>query len=149
MKTLTYSITINKPKAEVYEALLDKTLFPKWAAAWGEGMTSEGKWEKGEHVSFFNTEQGGTKVVIEDIQPGEHIRARHIAMVGPDNVEVAELADETMKKWIGSIEEYHFTAVDENTTTLEVRMEIDPMFEEMSANWPKALELFKQACEER
>jgi hypothetical protein len=52
-----------------------------------------------------------------------------------------------MKKWIGSLEEYYFKADDDNTTTFEVVMVSDEMFEDMSKAWPKALELFKGICE--
>lgn len=147
MKTLRYSIKINRPQEFVFNKIRDKSVYADWAKAWGEGMTYEGVWEVGENISFFDTTQGGTKVIIEEFRPNEYIRARHIAMVNPENVEV-ELQDEMMKKWIGSLEEYHFTKEGDEQTLVEVNMTVDEAFQEMfDGTWPKALGFFKEVCE--
>ena len=147
MKKLTYSINIKKPIAFVFEKIIDKSVYPGWAKAWGEGMTYEGEWKEGEHISFFDQTQGGTKVVIEEFVPNELIKAKHVAMVNPQNIEV-ELTDDMMRKWIGSQENYYFKKENEAETTLEVVMIADEAFEEMMGAWPKALQLFKEICEE-
>ena len=146
MKKLTYSIQISKPQDFVFNKIMDKSVYPEWANAWGEGMTYEGEWKEGKHISFFDHSQGGTKVVIEKIVPNELIEAKHIAMVNPQNIEV-ELSDDMMRKWIGSKETYYFKKESENETTLEVVMLADEAFEEMMNAWPKALQLFKEVCE--
>jgi hypothetical protein len=147
MKTLTYRITIEKPQDFVFNKIMDKSVYPDWAAAWGEGMDYVGEWKEGENISFFDQTQGGTKILIEKIEPFKHIRAKHVAMVNPQNIEV-ELADEMMKKWIGSLEEYYFEAVDNTTTELKVVMTVDPAFQPMfDGTWPNALKLFKEVCE--
>jgi uncharacterized protein YndB with AHSA1/START domain len=107
MKKLTYSIKINKPVNLVFEKLIDKSVYPAWAKAWGEGMTYEGEWKEGQHISFFDKTQGGTKVLVEHVVPNETIKMKHVAMVNPQNIEVA-LTDEMMQKWIGSREDYFF-----------------------------------------
>lgn len=53
MKTLTYSIQINKPREFVFSKIADKSVYPEWAKVWGEGMTFEGEYTEGEHVSFL------------------------------------------------------------------------------------------------
>lgn len=53
MKPLTYSIKINKSVNFVFEKLMDKSVYPAWAKAWGEGMTYEGEWQEGRHISFL------------------------------------------------------------------------------------------------
>lgn len=152
MKTLTYSITINKPQDQVFNKILDKSSYSKWTKAWGPEMTYEGEWKEGEHVSFLDkTEgspsEGGTKVIIEKFTPHEHIRAKHIAMVDRENNEI-EPTDDMMKKWIGSLEEYYFKKIDDNTTEVQVVMSTDPAFQEMfDETWPKALKYFKEVCE--
>lgn len=88
MKKLTYSIKINKPQDFVFSKIKDKSVYPGWAKAWGEGMTYEGEWKEGENISFFDQTQGGTKVIIEEIVPNETIRAKHVAMVNTQNIEV-------------------------------------------------------------
>ena len=146
MKTLTYSITINKPQAFVFNKMTDKSVYPDWAKAWSEGMTYDGEWKEGAQISFFDQTQGGTKVVVEEIVPNELIKTKHIAMVNPQNIEV-ELTDDMMRKWIGSQENYYFKKKSETETTLEVVMVADEAFEEMMGVWSKALQLLKEICE--
>lgn len=146
MKTLTYSIAINKPREFVFDKIMDKSVYPDWAKAWGEGMTYEGEWKEGANISFFDESQGGTKVVIEEITPNECIKAKHIAMVNPQNIEV-ELSDDMMRKWIGSLEQYFFYKDSDTQTTLEVKVVTDEAFEEMMNAWDKALQYFKEVCE--
>ena len=146
MKELTYSIKINKPRHFVFSKLMDKSAYSHWAKAWGEGMTYEGEWKEGSRISYFDTSQGGTKVIVEEILPNESIKTKHVAMVNPQNIEV-ELADDMMRKWIGSQENYFFIKENEAETTLKVVMVIDEAFEEMMAAWHKALQYFKEACE--
>jgi hypothetical protein len=146
MKKLTYSIKINKPVNLVFEKLIDKSVYPAWAKAWGEGMTYEGEWKEGQHISFFDKTQGGTKVLVEQVVPKETIRMKHVAMVNPHNIEVA-LTDEMMQKWIGSREDYYFRKEGDDVTTLEVVMLADEAFEEMMNAWSQALQLFKNVCE--
>lgn len=104
MKKLTYNIIINKSRDYVFNKLTDKSVYPEWSKAWGDGMTYKG-WKKGEKISFIDNSQGGTKVFLEEFEPHEYIRAKHIAMVDTNNNE-KELEDDMMKKWIGSLEEY-------------------------------------------
>lgn len=146
MEKLTYSIAINKPQVLVFNSIIDKSVYPDWAKAWGDGMTYEGEWKKGGNISFFDHSQGGTKVILEEFKPFDYIRAKHIAMVNPENIEV-ELKDDMMKKWIGSLEEYSFEEQGE-LTTLKIVMTVDIAFKEMFDNaWPKALQYFKEVCE--
>ncbi|NJN27477.1 MAG: hypothetical protein HC819_16640 [Cyclobacteriaceae bacterium] len=147
MKTLTYAIAINKPRDFVFKKIMDKTVYADWAKAWGEGMTYEGEWRKGGHISFFDHCHGGTKIIIEELDTNEYIKAKHIAMVNPQNEEV-DLTDEMMKKWIGSLEEYRFHKVSETITKLEIIMTVDESFQQMfDTSWPKALGYFKEVCE--
>lgn len=146
MKKLTYSIRINKPQDFVFNKITDKSVYPGWAKAWGEGMTYEGEWKEGEHISFFDQTQGGTKVIIEEIVPNESIKAKHVAMVNQKNVET-EPTDDMMRKWIGTQEDYYFKKESDTETTFEVVVVTDEAFEEMMAVWPQALQFFKEICE--
>ncbi len=146
MKKLTYSIKINKPVNLVFEMYIDKSVYPAWAKAWGEGMTYEGEWKEGQHISFFAKTQGGTKVLVEGVVPNETVKMKHVAMVNPQNIEVP-LTDEMMRKWIGSREDYFFRKEGDDVTTLEVVMLADEAFEEMMNAWSQALQLFKNVCE--
>ncbi|KAA3624426.1 MAG: hypothetical protein DWP94_03685 [Flavobacterium sp.] len=147
MITLTYRTTINKPQDYVFHKIMDKSVYADWAKAWGEGMTYEGEWKEGGYMSFFDNSRGGTKVVFEAFKPHAYIRAKHIAMVNTQNIEV-ELTDEMMQKWIGSLEEYNFKKVNDNITELQITMTTDEAFRPMfDGTWPKALGYFKEVCE--
>ena len=147
MKKLAYDIVINKPQDFVFNKITDKSVYPDWAKAWGDGMTYEGEWKKGGFLSYFDNSQGGTKVVFEEFRPNAYIRAKHIAMVDQDNNEV-ELTDKTMEKWIGSLEEYFFKKESDQITKLEIVMTVDKVFQEMfDTTWPKALQYFREVCE--
>lgn len=147
MKRLTYSTTINKPVGFVFNNIMDKSVYPDWAKAWGDGMTYVGEWKQGGYISFFDKTQGGTKVIIEELKINEAIKSKHIAMVNPQNIEV-DLTDDMMRKWIGSREDYFFKKEEEEKTTLEIVMEVDEAFQEMfDTAWPKALAYFKEVCE--
>ena len=78
--------------------------------------------------------------------PNETIKMKHVAMVNPQNIEVA-LTDEMMQKWIGSREDYFFRKEVDDVTTLEVVMLADEAFEEMMNAWSLALQLFRNVCE--
>jgi hypothetical protein len=60
-------------------------------------MTYEGEWKEGQHISFFDQTQGGTKVIVEHVVPNEVIKMKHVAMVNPQNMEVP-LTDEMMPR---------------------------------------------------
>ena len=146
MKTLNYSININKPRDFVFNKMIDKSVYPGWAKAWGEGMTYEGEWKQGEHISFYDNTQGGTKVLIEKFVPNETIEMKHIAMINPQLIEVP-LTDDVMRKWIGSQENYYFIELSDTETKVEITMIADEAFEAMMDAWTKALELLKEICE--
>ncbi len=146
MKTLTYSITIDKPKEFVFKKMIDKSVYPERAKAWGEGMKYEGEWKEGAHIAFFDETQGGTKVIVKELIPNELIKSEHVAMVNTEALEI-DLSDEKMKKWIGSREDYYFKSGGDDTTIVEVVMTCDEMFEPMVNAWSKALEYFKEVCE--
>ena len=146
MKKLSYSIKIKKPVNFVFEKMTDKSVYPAWAKAWGEGMTYEGEWKEGQQISFFDKTQGGTKVLVEHVVPNETIKMKHVAMVNPQNIEVA-LTDEMMRKWIGSREDYYFKREGDDVTTIEVVMLADETFEKMMNAWSQALQFLKEICE--
>lgn len=147
MKTLKYSITIKQARKIVFEKLSNKSVYPDWAKAWGDGMHYIGEWKENTHISFMDSSQGGTKVLVEIITPNEYIKVKHIAMVNAKNEEL-EAKDDMMRKWLGSMEEYFFKQDGEKQTTLEIVMTCDEAFQSMFDNaWPKALAYFKEVCE--
>ena len=150
MKKLNYEIKIDAPRENVWNTMMDKDVYNDWAKAFSPDSTYEGEWKEGGEMIFYDPNNlGGTKVIFDEFRPTEKTIARHIAMVGPDMKEVEEYND-TMKKWIGTIEEYTFVDNGDDTTTLSVEMNTDEAFQQMfDDSWPKALELLKGVCESR
>ena len=126
--------------------MIDKSVYPGWAKAWGEGMTYDGGWMVGKHISFYDDTQGGTKALLEKFITNEAIEMKHIAMVNPQLIEISA-TDDMIRKWIGSEEKYYFKKVTDIETKIEVVMVADEAFEEMMNAWTKALELLKEICE--
>ena len=146
MNTYTFSIVIDRPVEQVYHVLMDPSQYSKWSSSWGSVHQMVGTWEVGNHVSFLDNEQGGTKVLIEEMVPHRHILTKHIAMVDINNQE-REPENDVMKAWIGTREDYFFES-NGNQTTLTVTMVMDEAFAEMSQEgWPKSLQQFKEMCE--
>jgi hypothetical protein len=66
MKTLKYSIQINKPQEFVFDKMMDKSIYNDWAKAFSPGSTfsAEDGWKQGAEIIFYDPEnKGGTKVV--------------------------------------------------------------------------------------
>ena len=62
MEKLIYSIAINKPQELVFNSIIDKSVYPDWAKAWGDGMTYEGEWKKGEISHFLTIAKEGQRL---------------------------------------------------------------------------------------
>jgi uncharacterized protein YndB with AHSA1/START domain len=145
MKTFTYSIIINKPVASVFATITDKTTYPDWAKAWGEGMGYEGEWEEGQYILFHDKSGGGTKAHVDEIIPNESIKMTHVAMMESSDKEM-EL-DEVMQKWIGSKEEYYFKETEDGNTEFTAVNVTDEGFAEMVDLWNQAVADIKEVCE--
>lgn len=146
MNTYTFSIVIDCPVQKVYPLLMDQSQYHKWSSSWGSVQQMIGTWEVGGYVSFIDSEQRGTKVLIEEMVPNRHILTKHIAMVDGINQEL-EPTDDVMKAWIGTREDYFFESSGEQTT-LTITMVMDEAFSSMAQEgWPKALQQFKEMCE--
>jgi uncharacterized protein YndB with AHSA1/START domain len=145
MKTYTYSIIINKPVASVFATITDKSTYPDWAKAWGEGMGYEGEWVEGKHIFFHDTSGRGTKAIVNQLIPNEVIKMTHVAMMKSSDTEM-EL-DEVMQKWIGSKEEYYFKETEDGNTEFKVVNVTDESFAEMVDLWNQAVVDIKEVCE--
>lgn len=109
-------------------------------------MICDGKWKKGEHLTFTDAAGSGTRAIVEEVQPNELVKMKHVAMVEGRNRDIVD-PDEKMKKWIGSQEDYHFIDNGNGTTTVKVVLAVDEDFEEMMSAWNQALGYLKSVCE--
>ncbi|KAA3632736.1 MAG: SRPBCC domain-containing protein [Calditrichaeota bacterium] len=145
MKTLTYSITINAGKKHVWETMIDPETYKLWVKPFSPDSQFEGDWTEGSYMLFIDPPHGGTKCLLEKVQPYDKMVGKHIALITKDGTEDSE--SDVAKEWYGTTETYSY--VEENgKTTLTVEMQTHekfaPMFEDC---WPKALELVKGLCE--
>jgi hypothetical protein len=142
MIKLEYSIKINANKAHVWKTMLEPGKNEQWVKAFSEGSRFEGKWEQGATVRFVDPAMGGTKAILEIVDPYDGIRAKHIAMITDDGKE--ETDNDTARRWIGTTEKYEFFE-HQGQTTITIEMNTHSSFVDMfDACWPKARDNMKR-----
>jgi hypothetical protein len=145
MKDLHYTIDINASIERVWDVMLSLDTYKKWAKPFSPHPQFEGVWEEGKMITFIDPGLGGTKALLEIVDPFHHIRAKHIAMISYDGSE--DVDSSVAQEWIGTIEEYFFIQSGD-VTTIDVRMHVHENFVDMFENsWPDALESLKKLCE--
>lgn len=145
MKELLYTIELNCSKKQVWTSLTYKENYKKWASAFASNPTYNGKWEEKEVIEFIDIGTGGTKAILEKVQPCSLISARHFAIITPEGKEDRE--SDSAKKWNGTIEEYNLEEKNQ-VTKLSIKIITHEDFSQMyEVCWPKALETLKELCE--
>lgn len=145
MKQIIFSSIINALQEKVWHTLTDQEVYKEWAKHFSSESQYKGEWVEGSEIVFFDPNMGGTKAVLERVVPGEHIFARHIAMMNKDGSE--DTTSEMAQKWIGITEEYKLKeSVD--TTELQIIINTHEDFEDMfNSMWPPALKALKSIAE--
>lgn len=147
MKHLEYSIKINADKRKVWNTMLDRETYKEWVNVSWPGSIYEGKWAKGENISFITPGMGGTLANITEYKPYEFVLATHIAVITSDGSEDRE--SNGARSWIGITESYTVTQQN-GMTDLKVDIETNPEWEKMfDDGWPDALEKLKEMCESK
>lgn len=147
MNSYQYQITISASAADVWQILTGSDTYKMWVKAFSPNSDMKGQWIQGSEVDFIDPNMGGTRALLEVVEPGAKIVARHIAVISKTG-EVStsgEMAD----KWIGSKETYQLIEKGDDTE-LHIEMVCDKTFAEMfNEAWPKALATIKQLCEQQ
>ncbi|MDW3081658.1 SRPBCC domain-containing protein, partial [Vibrio sp. 1403] len=94
----------------------------------------------------FDPDMGGTRAVIDSVQPLHRLEFHHVAIFNPDNRQ--QLDADIAAKWIGSREIYQIDTEDERlllNITIHTHSDFVSMF---NNGWEKALPLIKSICEE-
>ena len=148
MQTLTYETRINAHATAVWKTLTDQEQYRQWVKAFSADSYFDGEWAQGTHIKFLDPNMGGTRAIIESLEPDNHILVRHVSLISKEGKEstTGEMAD----KWIGTTEDYRLTE-NENTTLLKITIVTHADFVQMFEDcWPRALETIKalseQAC---
>lgn len=145
MEKQSFTITIKAPRQKVWDTMLDPSSYQEWTWVFSPGSRFEGEWVQGTSISFTDASGGGMKAVLDVVQPGEQVFARHVAVLGPGGVEDTE--SEGARAWIGATEQYLFKDID-GGTELTIHMQIHRDYAEMMADgWPRALEELRRLCE--
>lgn len=147
-KKLDFSITIQAPRAAVWDAMLQQDTYRIWTAEFMEGSYYEGSWDKGARIRFLgpdgNGGNGGMISEIADNRQHEYISIRHLGIIKND---VEDTTSEEARSWAPAYENYSFTDVG-GGTLVSVEMEVLPEHAEMFTKmWPAALEKLRQICE--
>lgn len=66
---LEYEIEINAPPRAVCDTLVLRQTYGVWAKACSRNSYYDGDWVQGSEVMFLDPDMGGTKAVLEDVEP--------------------------------------------------------------------------------
>ena len=146
MLTLNYHVEIAATPQRVWSVLTDVELYKRWAQAFSPQSRFDGVWEEGGDITFFDPDMGGTRAVIDTVQPLHKLEFHHVAIFNPDNRQ--QLDGDLASKWIGSREIYQIDPLDDRlllSITIYTHSDFVSMF---NHGWEKALPLIKTISEE-
>ncbi|WP_295769844.1 SRPBCC domain-containing protein [uncultured Mucilaginibacter sp.] len=147
MEKLTFNVTINASRQQVWKTLWSDETYPQWTAAFCEGSHAVTNWKEGSKVLFLDQQQNGMVSVIAKLSEPEFMSFKHIGEVKQG---VEDTESEAVNTWAGAHENY--TLSDANgKTELLIELEGDGLPDEFKTffadTWPAALNLLKQAAE--
>ncbi|EHK8987101.1 SRPBCC domain-containing protein [Vibrio vulnificus] len=146
MLTLNYHVEIDAAPEKVWQVLTDLELYKQWAKAFSPHSQFDGIWQEGEDIKFFDPDMGGTRAVIDAIEPQQRIELHHVAIFNPEHVQ--DIDSDVAMKWIGSTESYQLRPKDGKLllmVTITTHSDFVSMF---NHGWEKALPLIKALSEE-
>ncbi|MFG6430440.1 SRPBCC domain-containing protein [Roseateles sp. LYH14W] len=144
MKTLTFEIGINAPRAVAWANMLGAQSYKAWTAPFCEGSYFVGSWGKGAKIQFLAPSGDGMSAVIAENTPNEYVSIRHIGMI-VDGVE--DTTSEKVRAWAPAHENYRFVDVP-GGCRVTVTLDTVPEYEQyMLDTYPKALARLKDLCE--
>jgi hypothetical protein len=146
MLTLNYHVEIAATPQRVWSVLTDVELYKRWAQAFSPQSRFDGVWEEGGDITFFDPNMGGTRAVIDTVQPLHKLEFHHVAIFNPDNRQ--QLDGDLASKWIGSREIYQIDTLDDRlllSITIYTHSDFVSVF---NHGWEKALPLIKTISEE-
>ena len=148
--TMHFGITINAPKARVWDTMLQDATYRQWTTAFNPGGSSwyEGDWTPGSTMRFLgsgaNGALGGMVSRIKEARPCDFLSIEHLGVVQEGK---EDTTSDLAMQFASALENYTFVDKDGATEVLvdmDTAEEHRPMFEE---TWPNALRLLKQLAE--
>jgi hypothetical protein len=144
MKTLTFDVTIQAPRNEVFATMLDAEGYMAWTAPFCEGSYFAGSWEPGAKIHFLAPSGDGMVAEIAENRPDEYVSIRHLGEVRNG---VEDTTSDKVRAWAPAYENYAFADAP-GGCTLTVTLDTLPEYEDyMLKTFPQALALLKSLCE--
>ncbi len=145
IEKLHFSININAPKNRVWEELTNKVSYKTWTQTFCEGSILKGDMKLNGRIHFLNERGNGLYSDIVYFKVNERIMYKHLGLV-ENNQELP--LDESSKRWTGCFESYKLMEINDNTTELEVSIDVvDASLECYRKKFPDGLVIFKELCE--
>ena len=145
MERIYFKIEINAPKEKIWDILLGKTTYPKWAAVFAEGSSALTDWQVGSKVFFVNAEGNGMASKIADHIPNEYLSILHLGIYSKG---VEDYDSEEVKKWGNAYENYKLSTKD-GKSLLSVEMDTNEEYKAyFEEKWPLALTKVKELAED-
>lgn len=144
MKTLTFEITIDAPRALVWSRMLDAEGYRAWTAAFCEGSHFEGSWDPGARIRFLAPSGDGMTSEIAEHVPQQFVSIRHLGMIENG---VEDTSSDKVRAWAPAYENYRFENAPGGcrvTVTLDTAEDWQSYMED---TFPRALVRLKQICE--
>src|SRR5215510_3435451 len=144
MQRLTFSITINAPKAKVWLVMLEDATYRQWTSAFQEGSYAVTDWSAGSKALFLSPQGDGMVSKIAAHQPAEFLSIEHLGIVKNG---VEDTSSAAVNGWAGALENYTLRESG-GAATLTVQMYVaEPYREYFEETWPKALHKLKSLAE--
>lgn len=144
MKRLRFSVTIQAPRALVWNTVFGAATYRDWTEPFCVGSYYEGSWAAGDRIRFLSPKGSGMSSVIASNRLHEYVSIKHLGFIH-DGIEDTE--SEQVRSWAPAFENYTFADAGA-ATEIQIEQDITPEYEShMLATWPKALARLKSICE--
>jgi len=144
MKTLTFEVTINAPRATAWRNMLDAEGYRLWTVPFCEGSYFVGSWGEGTRIQFLSPSGDGMSSVIAENRLHEYVSIRHVGMIENG---VEDTTSEKIRAWAPAYENYRFVDAPGGCRVI-VTLDTAPEWEQyMLDTFPKALARLKELCE--
>jgi len=141
---LTFSITIDASREQVWHALFDDEPFRKWSREFAEGSHFVGDWSEGSEIRFLVDGDDGMVSKVDENRMHEYMSIRHIGYIVKG---VEDRESDEVKSWSPAFENYTLRDADGSTRLTVVTDTFNDFVEYFNETWPKALEVVKSTAE--
>ncbi len=144
-KTLTFQVDIQAPRRQVWQTMLSPDGYRAWTAAFCEGSTYEGSWDRGAAIRFLAPSGDGMVAEIAEHRAAEWVSIRHLGMIEKG---VTDTTSDKVRTWAPAYENYRFEDLPGGGCRVTVTLDTIGDYEAyMLDTYPKALALLKAGCE--